>query len=97
MVYVQYNLKLRQNQLLNKTPKSSNITLDDFDPSSEWVVETLEPTFDNEDLSWMDLDQLPAPPSGSGEWSQNPTIDPHFAIANSEDEDEGEAEDVHSD
>jgi hypothetical protein len=76
MVYVQYNLRLRHNQLLNKTPESSNIVLDDFDPSSEWVVESQAPAFDNEDLSWMDLDPLPQPevqiPSGPGESSQNP-------------------------
>ena len=54
MVYVQYNLRLRRNQLLNKTPASGNITLDDFDPSSEWVVETQAPVFDNEDLfGWI--------------------------------------------
>lgn len=33
MVYSQYNLKLRQNQLLNKIPVSRNITFDGFDPS----------------------------------------------------------------
>jgi len=47
--------------LLNKTPKSSSIVLDDIDPSSKWVVETQRATFDNEDLSWMDLDPLPQP------------------------------------
>lgn len=35
MVYAQYNLKLRQNQLLNKTHVSRNVTFDDFDPSKE--------------------------------------------------------------
>jgi hypothetical protein len=80
MVYVQYNLRLRRNQLMNKTPESSNIVLDDFDPSSEWVVESQAPTFDNEDLSWMDLDPLPQPevqiPSGPGESSgiHNPHV-----------------------
>ena len=44
---------------MKRTPESSNIVLDDFDPSSEWVVESQASTFDNEDLSWMDLDPLP--------------------------------------
>jgi hypothetical protein len=51
MVFVQYNLRLRHNQLLNKTLESNNIFLDDVDPSSDWVVETQPTTFDNEDLS----------------------------------------------
>ena len=33
--------------------------MDDVDPSSDWVVETHPTTFDNEDLSWLDLDPLP--------------------------------------
>ena len=44
--------------MLNKTPVSGNIALDDFDPSSEWVVESQAPAFENEDLSWLDLDPL---------------------------------------
>jgi hypothetical protein len=59
MVFVQYNLRLRRNQLMNKTPESSNIFLDDIDPSSDWVVETQPAAFDHEDLSWMDLDPEP--------------------------------------
>jgi hypothetical protein len=73
---------------MNKTPESSNIFLDDIDPSSDWVVETQPTTFDHEDLSWMDLDPEPhqenvctdaAPvslPSGPGESSQaqNPPV-----------------------
>ena len=67
---------------MNKTPESSNIFLDDVDPSSDWVVETQRTAFDHEDLSWMDLDPEPhqenvctnvAPvslPSGPGESSQ---------------------------
>jgi hypothetical protein len=88
MVFVQYNLRLRRNQLMNKTPESSNIFLDDVDPSSDWVVETQPAAFDHEDLSWMDLDPEPhqenvctdaAPvslPSGPGESSQaqNPPV-----------------------
>ena len=59
MVFVQYNLRLRRNQLMNKNPESSNIFLDDVDPSSDWVVETQPAAFDHEDLSWMDLDPEP--------------------------------------
>jgi len=59
IVFVQYNLRLRCNQLMKKTLESSNIIWDDFDTSSEWVVESQAPAFDNEDLSWMDLDPLP--------------------------------------
>jgi hypothetical protein len=97
MVYVQYNLRLRHNQLLNKTPESSSIVLDDFDPSSEWVVETQPPTFDNEDLSWMDLDPLPQPkdlnigrvPSGPRESSQNPILESsHVEDVDDEDSDD---------
>jgi len=91
MVYVQYNLRLRRNQLLNRTPASGNITLDDFDPSSEWVVETQAPVFDNEDLSWLDLDPPPeVPSSGPGESSgaQNPIPE-----EDEEDEDDDEEDD----
>jgi hypothetical protein len=59
MVFVQFNLKLRRNQLLNKTLESNNIFVDDVDPSSNWVMETQPAAFDNEDLSWMDLDPQP--------------------------------------
>ena len=85
MVFFQYNLRLRRNQLLNKTPQSNNIVLDDLDPTSDWVVETQLATFDNEDLSWLDMDPLPHEqdvnldvvqlPSGPGESSQAPN--PH--------------------
>ena len=85
MVFVQYNLRLRRNQLLNKTLHSSNIVLDDLDPTSDWVVETQPAAFDNEDLSCLDMDPLPHEqdvnldvvqlPSGPGESSQAPT--PH--------------------
>jgi hypothetical protein len=61
MIYVQYNFGLRCNWLLNKTPESNNIVLDDFDHSFEWVVETQPIAFDNEDLFWMDLDPLSQP------------------------------------
>jgi hypothetical protein len=88
IVFVQYNLRLRCNQLMNKTLESNNIFLDDVDPSSDWVVETQPTSFDHEDLSWMDLDPEPhqenvctnatpvSLPSGPGESSQaqNPPV-----------------------
>jgi hypothetical protein len=39
LVFVQYNLQLRCNQLLNKRPDSNPIVLDDVDPTSNWAVE----------------------------------------------------------
>eukprot|EP00253_Pinus_taeda_P012173 PITA_12173 len=54
LVYVQYNLRLRQNHLLNKNPDSNPIVLEDIDPTSDWVVESRPAEFDPyEDL---DLD-----------------------------------------
>eukprot|EP00253_Pinus_taeda_P007195 PITA_07195 len=54
LVYVQYNLWLRRNQLLNKRPDSDPIMLEDIDPTLDWVVESHPAEFDsNEDL---DLD-----------------------------------------
>ena len=41
MVYVQYNLRLRRNQLLNRTPESTTIVLDDVDTSTDWVHQTV--------------------------------------------------------
>lgn len=79
--------------MLNKTPESSNITLDDFDPSLEWVVETQEPTFGNEDLSWMDLD--PSPPLRLGESSWNLAIESQSTYP--KDEFEEDDEDADSD
>ena len=79
--------------MLNKTPTSGNITLDEFDTSSEWVVETQALVFDNEDQSWLDLDPPPeVPPSGPGESSgaQNPTPEED---EEEEDEDDDEEDD----
>eukprot|EP00253_Pinus_taeda_P011952 PITA_11952 len=59
MLFVQYNLRLKRNQSLNKTHESSNIVLADFDPTSEWVVESQAPAIDNKDLSWLDFDPPP--------------------------------------
>lgn len=56
LVFVQYNLRLRRNQLLNKRPDSDPIVLEDIDPTSDWVVESRLPEFDpDEDL---EIDQL---------------------------------------
>eukprot|EP00253_Pinus_taeda_P027186 PITA_27186 len=56
LVYVQYNLRLRRNQLLNKRPDSDPIVLEDIDPTSDWVVESRPAEFDlDEDLD-LDLD-----------------------------------------
>eukprot|EP00253_Pinus_taeda_P033099 PITA_33099 len=56
LVYVQYNLRLRRNQLLNKRPDSDPIVLEDIDPTSDWVVESRPTEFDpDEDLD-LDLD-----------------------------------------
>jgi hypothetical protein len=107
MVFVQYNHRLRHNQLMKKTPESNNIFLDDVDPSSDWVVETQPTTFDSEDLSWMDLDlELhqenvytdAAPvslPSGPGESSQahNPPVEStHVEDVDDDSESESESE-----
>eukprot|EP00253_Pinus_taeda_P031588 PITA_31588 len=37
LVYVQYNLQLRRNHLLNKRPDSDPIVLEDIDPTSDWL------------------------------------------------------------
>eukprot|EP00253_Pinus_taeda_P009421 PITA_09421 len=46
LVFVQYNLRLRRNQMMNKTPDLDPIVLDDIDPTSEWVEETKDLVFD---------------------------------------------------
>ena len=43
---MQYNLRLRRNQFLNKRPDTDPIVLDDVDPTSDWVVETEQPELD---------------------------------------------------
>ena len=54
LVFVQYNLRLRRNHLLNKRPDSDPIVLEDIDPTSDWVVESRPPEFD----PYEDLDEL---------------------------------------
>jgi hypothetical protein len=66
LVFVQYNLRLRRNQLLNKRLDTDPIVLDDVDPTSNWVAETHPPEFDvDHDLEMefagqaqMDVDPL---------------------------------------
>eukprot|EP00253_Pinus_taeda_P018628 PITA_18628 len=46
LVFVQYNLRLRRNQMMKKTPDLDPIVLDDIDPTSKSVEETKDPVFD---------------------------------------------------
>eukprot|EP00253_Pinus_taeda_P011454 PITA_11454 len=53
LVYVQYNLRLRRNQLLNKRPDLDPIVLEDIDPTSDWVVESHPAEFaSDEDIDY---------------------------------------------
>eukprot|EP00253_Pinus_taeda_P036453 PITA_36453 len=45
LVFVQYNLRLR-NQMMSKSRDLDPIVLDDIDPTSEWVEETEDPLFE---------------------------------------------------
>eukprot|EP00253_Pinus_taeda_P010821 PITA_10821 len=56
LVYVQYNLRLRRNQLLNKRLDSDPIALEDIDPTSDWVVESRPTEFDPDEGLDLDLD-----------------------------------------
>ena len=88
LVYVQYNLQLRRNHLLNKRPDSDPIVLEDIDPTSNWVVESHPAEFDpDEDLD-LDLDieasveiehvvQLnanPSPPASVSQLARTPVV-----------------------
>ena len=55
LVFVQYNLRLRRNQLLNKRPDSDPIVLEDIDPTSDWVVESHPIGFDSHEDIGIDL------------------------------------------
>eukprot|EP00253_Pinus_taeda_P010457 PITA_10457 len=46
LVFVQYNLRLRRKQMMNRRPDLDPIVLDDINPTSEWVEETEDPVFD---------------------------------------------------
>eukprot|EP00253_Pinus_taeda_P033455 PITA_33455 len=56
LVYVQYNLWLRRNQLLNKRLDTDPTVLEDIDPTSDWVVESQPPEFDLDEDIGLDLD-----------------------------------------
>jgi hypothetical protein len=70
LVFVQYNLRLRRNQLLNKRPDTDPIVLDDIDPTSEWVEEShpteFDPDRDMDDLG-LGLDSVPLGEAGESE------------------------------
>lgn len=82
--------------MLNKTPESSTIDLDDNDPLLDCVVESQPTAFDNEDLYWMYLDPLSQledlriglelVPSSPREPSQ--ARNPHFESSHVEDVDD---------
>eukprot|EP00253_Pinus_taeda_P001823 PITA_01823 len=55
LVYVQYNLRLRRKQLLNKSPDSEPIVLEDIDQTSDWVVESHPTEFDSDEDHDLDL------------------------------------------
>ena len=59
LVFVQYNLRLRRNQLMSKTLDLDPIVLDDIDPTSKWVEETKDPAFDVD----FDIDMASEPGS----------------------------------
>eukprot|EP00253_Pinus_taeda_P011627 PITA_11627 len=46
LVFMQYNLRLRRNEMMSKSPDLDPIVLDDIDPTSEWVEETEDPVFE---------------------------------------------------
>eukprot|EP00253_Pinus_taeda_P017071 PITA_17071 len=46
IVFMQYNLRLRHNQMMNRRPDLDPIVLHDIDPTSEWVEEIEDPMFD---------------------------------------------------
>eukprot|EP00253_Pinus_taeda_P002042 PITA_02042 len=56
LVYVQYNFRLRRNQLLNKRPDSDPIVLEDNDPTSDWIVKSHPAEFDLDENLDLDLD-----------------------------------------
>ena len=70
LVFTQYNLRLRRNQLLNKISDTYPIVLDDADPTSDWVVETHPPMFDV-DFD-MDVDD-----AGEVDLEANPLVGPY--------------------
>lgn len=80
LVFVQYNLRLRCNQLMNKRPDTDPILLDDIDPTSDWVVETADAEFGDdldvelEDLLQTHIDSDPLLPMPSVHIGVDPDI-----------------------
>jgi hypothetical protein len=74
LFFVQYNLRLRRNRLLNKRPNIDPIVLDDIDPTSSWVEEShptkFDPDRDMDDLG-LGLDSVPL---GEVEESEAPSM-----------------------
>ncbi|XP_059075804.1 uncharacterized protein LOC131043866 [Cryptomeria japonica] len=52
LVFVHYNLRLRTRQILDDD--SSPITLEEVNPESDWLTESTDPVFTDEDLEWVD-------------------------------------------
>ncbi|XP_059066890.1 uncharacterized protein LOC131858042 [Cryptomeria japonica] len=52
LVFVHYNLRHRTRQILDTD--SSPITLAEIDPESEWITESTDPIFTEEDHEWVD-------------------------------------------
>jgi len=73
LVFVQYNLRLRRNQLLNKRPDTDPIVLDDVDPTSDWVAETHPPEFDDDHDLEMEL-------AGQAQMDADPLLGPRGSI-----------------
>jgi hypothetical protein len=71
LVFVQYNLRLRRNQLLNKRPDTDPIVLDDVDPTSDWVAETHPPEFDVDHDIEMELAGQAQMDAGILQWYQS--------------------------
>jgi hypothetical protein len=73
LVFVQYNLRLRHNQLLNKRLDSDPIVLDDVDSTSDWVAKTHPPKFDVDD-------DLEAELAGQVQMDADPLLGPRGPI-----------------
>ena len=52
LVFVHYNLRIRIREILDSD--TSPITLEEVDLEFEWITETTDPIFDDEDLQWLD-------------------------------------------
>ena len=52
LVYVHYNLRLRYRKAFDHD--NTPICLEEVDPQSEWISETTDAVFSDEDLDWVD-------------------------------------------